>query len=180
MKKFEIFIAHVVSKWRQEKKIILESVGLGGLSNREYGDLAEDYVLRRIERLNPNYKAFKSKGSQSPADILACSRRNGYWHIMLIQVKSSKDKDTIEKLDIEQIKVFDEFAKFLKKEISNSGLLDDYKAKPIIISNGYAAVFRTTTGYRLVDRKPFKFFKMNFSELSIDEIKEKVIQTHKL
>jgi hypothetical protein len=180
MKNFDKFVQHIVNKWRQEKKLILENVGLGGLSNREYGDLAEDFILKRITKLTPKYDAVKSNGSQSPADILACARRNGYWHFMLIQVKSSNDKDNIEKLDADQKKVFDEFCKFLKREISISGHLDDYKEKPIIISNGYAAVLRTTTGHRLIEGKAFKIFKVNSYDLDTEDIKGKVTETHKL
>lgn len=180
MKNFDNFVQYVVKKWRQEKKTILENAGLSGLSNREYGDLAEDYVLKRVEKLTPTYTAFKSNGSQTPADILACSRRNGYWHIMLIQVKSSKDKNTIEKLDSNKKKVFNEFAKFLKAEITNSGLLNEYKTKPIIISNGYAGVLRTSTGHILIEGKGFKIFKRNSSQLDIDDIIEKVKESHEL
>lgn len=89
MKDFEVFTTYVVKKWRGDKVALLASTGLNGLSNREYGDLAEIFVQKK---LNPNYKAFITTGSQSPADIIAVARRNGYWHIMLVRVKSSNDK----------------------------------------------------------------------------------------
>lgn len=177
---FENFVIHVVNKWRTEKKIILERGGLAGISNREYGDLAENYILKRIGNLVPNYKAQKSAGSQSPADILSVGRRNGYWHIMLVQVKSSSTKDSIAKLDDLDKKVFDEFAKFLKSEIIKSGLLDQYKDKPIIISTGYAAVLRTKTAHRLVESKAFKLFTLNSSNLNATDVREKVRTAHNL
>ncbi len=180
MKNFEKFVYHVVNKWRKDKRMILEGAGLSGLSNREYGDLAEDYVLSRIKNLKPSYQAHKSNGSQSPSDILSVARRSGYWHIMLIQVKSSYNKSTIEKLSVEDKKVFDQFARFLKSEVIHSGLLDDYKDKPIIISTGYAAVLRTKNSHRLVMGKAFKIFKHNTKELDIAKVKATIIETHKL
>ncbi len=64
MKNFEAFVIYIVKKWKYEKNVILESAGLSGLSNREYGDLAEDYIIKRISKLSPQYTAFKSNGSQ--------------------------------------------------------------------------------------------------------------------
>ncbi len=140
MKNFETFVDHVVSKWRTEKKTILESYGLGMPSNREAGDLAEKYVVSKIDKLKPTYTSFISKGSQTPSDIFSVARRNGYWHIMLTQVKSSYSKDTIYELNKTEIEQFLAFANFVKSEIKSSGYLDLYKDKPIIISIGYAGV----------------------------------------
>tara|TARA_R110002051_G_scaffold2660_1_gene14265 strand:+ start:14668 stop:14838 length:171 start_codon:yes stop_codon:yes gene_type:complete len=55
MKNFELFVDEIVSKWFTEKKAILESAGLSVTSNRETGDLAEDYILRKIKGLPQNY-----------------------------------------------------------------------------------------------------------------------------
>lgn len=180
MKNFDEFVKHIVANWRAEKKAILEQVGLGVPSNREYGDLAEDYILKRIKKLEPNYNAQKTSGSQSPADIISVARRNGYWHIMLIQVKSSPAKETIEKLKENDKKVFDEFAKFIKKEIVESELLKDYRKKPIIISNGYAGVLRTKTAHRLASVQSYKIFKLNASLLNISDVKQKIKIAHRL
>lgn len=180
MENFEEFVGYVVKKWRKEKKGILEHANLGWLSNREYGDLAEDYILRQTKKLIPKYSAFKSTGSQSPADIFAYSRRNGYWHIMLIQVKSSGSKTQIEKLNQTDKKVFIAFAKFIKKEIDSLGLLDSYKTKSVFISTGYAAVLRTKTGNRLVEAKGFNVLKANTSGLNFDKIKLQIIEAHQL
>lgn len=185
MKNFETFVDYVIKKWRTDKDIILESKGLSGLTNREYGDLAEDYIYRKIQKLQPNYAPFFSNGSQSPADILAVGRRNGYWHIMLIQTKSSDNIKDIYQLNTEDIKAFGAFAKFVKSEIINSGILDDYKTKPIIISTGYTSVLRrnlnTRITHTLIEAKAFKKkFKLNASDLDIEAVKKAIDQTHKL
>lgn len=184
MKIFEIFVDYVIKKWRTDKSIILESAGLGELSNREYGDMAKEYICRKIEKLEPKYLPFLSKGSQSPADIFAVSRRNGYWHIMLIQAKSSDSVDSIYRLNSDDKKVFDAFANFVKLEILNSGLLDEYKTKPIIISSGYSLVLRKKTKTRithtLVEGKILKLYRLNTSGLDIELVKKAIIQTHKL
>ncbi|MDG4714882.1 hypothetical protein [Winogradskyella marincola] len=184
MKNFELFVGEIVNDWRSEKKTILESAGLGRPSNREIGDLAEDYILRKINGLKPKYQGVKSNGSQTPSDIFSVARRNGFWHIMLIQVKSSTDKNRIYKLNENDKKVFDEFAKFIKTKIGNSDYMVNYKKSPLIISNGYAGVYRNENGktikHNLVETKAFKIFKRNSAELDINDVKKRVMQAHKL
>lgn len=185
MKNFEAFVNHIVNKWRVEKKTILETYGLGIPSNREVGDLAEKYIVSKINKLSPKYTSFISKGSQTPSDIYSVARRNGYWHIMLTQVKSSSSKDTIYELNKTEIEQFAVLAKFIKSEILSSGFLDLYKTKPIMISIGYAGVYITKinenkTRLRTAKVKPYKLFKMNFSRLDIPSISKTVKETHKL
>ncbi|MFC4510194.1 hypothetical protein ACFO28_07750 [Flavobacterium buctense] len=174
MKNFKTFVDHIVTKWRVEKKTILESYGLGVPSNREVGDMAEKYILSKIDKLVPTYISCMSKGSQTPSDIYSVARRNGYWHIMLTQVKSSSSKNAIYELNKNDIEEFSALAKFIKAEIRLSGLLDLYKTKPIIISIGYAGVHSSVvngkTRHRTIKVKPYKLFKMNFSESEISQI----------
>ncbi|WP_299223825.1 hypothetical protein [uncultured Psychroserpens sp.] len=184
MKNFELFVNDVVTKWRSEKKILLASGGLAGVSNREAGDLAEEYILRKVKALSPKYICFKSSGSQTPSDIYSVARRNGYWHIMLIQVKSSNDINAVYKLNKDDKKVFDTLAKFIKKQINTSEYMKAYKSSPIIISNGYAAVHRNETGkivrHSLIEGKGFKLFLKNASKLNMDSVNKKIGLTHKL
>ena len=184
MKHFKLFVDEIVSNWRSEKKTILENAGLGRPSNRETGDSAEDYILRKVSRLKPNYQGVKSNRSQTPSDIFCVARRNGYWHIMLIQVKSSTSKNGIYELNENDKKVFDEFAKFIKTQIGSSEYMINYKKSPLIISNGYAGVFRNESGkiakHSLVETKAFKIFKRNSGKLDIDDVKKRVVLAHKL
>lgn len=179
MKNFEVFVNHIISKWRAEKKTILESYGLGLPSNRKVGDMAEKFIVSKIDRLIPAYTSCISKGSQTPSDIYSVARRNGYWHIMLTQVKSSSSKDAIYELNETEIEEFSALAKFIKSEIRLSGLLDLYKTKPIIISIGYAGVHSSEVNgkirHRTIKVKPYKLFKMNFSKLEINQTQVKKI-----
>lgn len=182
MKNFETFVNHIVSKWRVEKKTVLESYGLGMPSNREVGDMVEKHIKSKIDKLSPTYTSYISKGSQTPSDIYSVARRNGYWHIMLTQVKSSTSKDAIYELNKTEIEVFSVLAKFIKSEIRLSGLLDFYKTKPIIISIGYAGVHSSEVNgkrfHRTIKVKPYKLFKMNFSRLEINKMQiNKMINT---
>ncbi|GAA4776863.1 MULTISPECIES: hypothetical protein [Flavobacterium] len=184
MKNFELFVDEIVGKWRKEKKAILENKGLGSPSNREVGDLAEDYILRKIKVLNPKYISIKSKGSQTPSDIYTVAKRKGYWHIMLIQVKCSVTKGGIYELDENERKVFDELAKFVKSQIGTSEYMTKYKNEPIIISNGYAGVYRninlTPTKHLLEKKRAYKIFRLNSSKLIIENIKNEVKIAHNL
>ena len=184
MIEFEKFVEYLVDNWKTEKKLILENVGLSGLSNRQYGDKAEKYILGKVKSLTPKYQAYITKGSQTPADIISVARRNGYWHIMLIQVKSSKDKTSIYKLDKNDKKAFDEFAKFVKTCIDKFSSYSKYKDKLIVISTGYSGILRTENNsrisHRLVETKYFKIFKKNALGLKMNEIEEKIKVSHKL
>lgn len=185
MKKFDEFVKHIVTKWRQESKMILEKSGLGvPIPNRTAGDFAEKFILNKVGNLKPHYQAYFANGSQTPSDIYSVSRRDGYWHIMLIQVKSSKVKNSIYELNETEIKQFSELAKLIKFEITKSDILEEYKSKPIVITTGYAGVLSIETNksmqHRLVKTKAFKLFKMNASKLEFTSIKDKLITSHKL
>ncbi|CAA0157381.1 hypothetical protein [Tenacibaculum maritimum] len=184
MKNFEKFVDKTVVKWRSEKKNVLESYGLGGIieSNREAGDLAEDYILRKIKNLSQNYKAKKSKGSQSPSDIFAVANRGRFWHIMLIQVKSSENKNHIYNLNDEEVKILNSFAKFFKKELNSSELMKNYKKSSIVISTGYAGVHNDVKNNRrfLKDTKYYNSFKKNMSEYVGLDLLGKIMIAHRL
>lgn len=184
MKFFKEFVDDIVVKWRKEKKVLLENYGLGGLVNRQYGDRAELFIQRNIENISPKYKAVITTGSQTPADIFAVSRRFGYWHIMLIQVKSSDIQRNIYELNEDEIKAFTIFVKFVKQEFNNFKHFDNYFDKPIIYSTGYAGVQRIESKvllrHRLIKTKSFKMFKMNASKLDISKVKNDIILAHRL
>ena len=185
MKNFEKFVNHIVTKWRVESKLILEKGGLGvPMPNRKAGDYAEKFIINKIGQLTPAYKSFLASGSQTPADIYSIARRDGYWHIMLIQVKSSKVKDNIYELSNTEIKQFSELAKLIKSEITKCNILEDYKKKPILITTGYAGVLSIETNktlqHRLTKAKAYKLFKMNASNLDFTLINEKLVTSHKL
>lgn len=184
MKNFEKFVDKIVVKWRSEKKNILESHGLAGVikSNREAGDSAEDYILRKVKDLPQNYIGKKSKGSQSPSDIFAVANRGRFWHIMLIQVKSSIDRNKIYKLNDGEIKVLSEFAKFFKKELNSSELMKNYKKSSIVISTGYAGVHIDLKNNKhfLKDYENYKIFQKNMTNLVGLDVFFKVRLAHSL
>lgn len=184
MKNFEKFVKHIVTKWRVEKKTILERYGLGMPSNREIGDLAEKFIVSKINKLSPKYSSFISNGSQTPSDIYSVGRRNGYWHIMLTQVKCSSSKNAIYELSKIEIEQFSALAKFIKEEIVSCGLLDSYKMKSVIISTGYAGVHTTEVNGRICHRTvkviPYKLFRLNFGKLDIVQATQIVNKSHSL
>lgn len=184
MKNFEEFVKHIVSKWRVEKKTILENSGLGMPVNRVVGDLAEKYIVSKIEKISPKYSSYISKGSQTPSDVFSVARRNGFWHIMLTQVKSSSSKDAIYELNKNEVEQFGALAKFVKAEIKKSGHLESYKNKAIIISIGYAGVHASEVNgkvrFRTVKVKPYKLYRMNFDKTPTASIKKLATDSHNL
>lgn len=183
MRNFEEFVDEVVYKWRLQKAKTIESYGLGFYdSNREKGDLAEDYVVRKIKALSRDYICKKSKGSQSPSDIFSIIKIGRFWHIMLIQVKSSEKKDSIYKLNESEKKVLNEFAKFFKKELNTSEKLSRYRDKGVVISTGYAGVFNDIKNRRhsLKDVKYFNTFQKNIPKEDIIKLKIRIALRYKL
>ena len=183
MKNFDVFVDDVVSKWRSEKKIILERGGLAGVAdNRSAGESAEDYVLRRIKGLPQNYFGKKSRGSRSPADIFAVANRGRFWHIMLIQVKSSRQQKNIYTLNEDEIKVLNEFAKFFKKELGSSKTMINYKQSAVVVSTGYAGVYydRKNNKHFLKEKRHFSSFKRNMSGVKDDKLDLKIAFAHSL
>ncbi|WP_338360013.1 hypothetical protein [Yeosuana marina] len=180
MKNFNSFVDDVVTKWRSKKKVILERGGLAGVAgNRRAGDSAEEYILRRIKGIPQNYVGKKSNGSQSPADIFAVANRGRFWHIMLIQVKSSEQQNNIYRLNEAEKKVLNEFAKFFKKELGSSKTMSNYKNSAVVISTGYAGVFNDQNNRHLLkETKHFSSFKKNMSD--VKDVKLKIALAHSL
>ena len=183
MKNFEDFVKHIVSKWRVEKTTLLSEHGLAGLANRTYGDKAEEYIKRKVEALTPSYTTFISPGSQTPADIMAVARRNSYWHIMLIQVKSSDSENSIYQLTEKDRKVLNQFAQFVKKETGVFEGFKTYVGKSIVVSTGYAAVRRIekpSLKHFLVNTEAYNHYRQNTSQLDLEGMKEAVAKAHRL
>lgn len=181
---FEDFVQYVAIKWRV-RKIILEKGGvLEGVSRREQGDAAEDWVVKRIGTSNPTYKVVKSPGSRTPADIYTIARRKDYWHIMLIQVKSSFEKDSIYELSKNDIKVFDELAKVLIESAKSVKWRKVYGDKTIIVSTGYAGVWRIETNngvqHRLQEAYAFTLMGENITAVSFNDAHDAITNAHEL
>lgn len=165
------------------KKVIFERGGLAGAaSNRYSGDAAEEYILRRIIGMPQSCLGKKSKGSQSPADIFAVANRGRYWHIMLVQVKSSERQESIYVLNDAEKKVLNEFAKLFKKELGLSKTMSNYKNSAVIITAGYAGVFNDKKNNRhlLKDTKFFSSYKRNMSGVVDLKLNFKIALAHSL
>lgn len=146
--------------------------------------MAEKYVVSKIDKLVPNYTSFISKGSQTPADLYSVGRRNGYWHIMLLQIKCSRDRNSIYKLNQDEIEQLEILGKFVKSEIEKSSFTEEYRDKSIIISLGYAGVFsnQSTSPIRhyLISAQCYKMLRMNSGNLDLIKTKEAVNKAHEL
>lgn len=104
---------------------------------------------------------------------------------MLIQVKSSKKEETIEQLDSDQEKVFNELAKYLKEQIKESKLTKAYADKPVVISTGYAGVKRTKSNsgklsHKLVESKMFNFLELNGADLNTKRVSRMIASAHSM
>jgi hypothetical protein len=142
MKNFDRIVDEIVKNWKQKEILLLKEGGLVGVSKRRQGDIAEDFVVGLAENL-PYFRVIeKSKGSKSPSDIYALYRRPDFWHLMLIQVKSSIDKDKIHFLNEGEITEMKKLVKVAKITINNSKESKIFKDKPFVISAGYAGVWR--------------------------------------
>ena len=181
MKNFESFTNYIVYLNGDLPKGM--NAGLyGSLPNRVAGDKAEQYIVRKLNTLN--YEAYITPGSKSPADIFAVKRRQGYWHIMLIQVKSSKKVSTIKKLNEAKIEELNDLGKFVKAQLKKVEMMNDYSSKPVLVSTGYAAVYslESKNGLRnlIKNTEFYSAFRSNFTNLDFAKAKEKAKAAHSL
>lgn len=138
MKDFKSFIDATVDKWRKDKFVVYERKGLGLPANRVLGDWAEKNIVLKIQNIKPFYEVVLSKGSQTPSDIFSVSKRKGFYHLMLNQVKSTTSPGKEFHMSDDDIKRYREFAKWFRKEANKYELL---KGKPFMITLGYILVF---------------------------------------
>jgi hypothetical protein len=180
MKNFDVFVDQTVRQWLLDKNELLAGVGLGTPSNWERGDSAENYILRKIKGISQNYIGKKSIASRSPADIFAVARRDKYWHVMLIQVKSSIDPNSIYKLSKKDQDILNEFGKYFKKQIQLSEALKQYKQSSFVISTGYAGVYKDEKNNRhyIKETKLFKVFNLKTSHLDSYKLKSNINNAH--
>ena len=181
MKNFESFTNYIVHLNGDLPKGM--NAGLSGsLPNRVAGDKAEQYVVRKLNGLN--YEAYITPGSKSPADIFAVKRRQGYWHIMLIQVKSSVKVSTIKKLNKTKVEELNNLGKLVKAQIKKIELMKSYASKPTLVTTGYVAIhsLESKIGHRnLVKNTEFySAFRSNFSQVDFAKAKEKAEIAHSL
>ena len=174
MKDFKVFVDSIVSKWRNEKPSIVAQLGLALPANRVMGDWAEKEVVKRVKFLKPEYEVYLSKGSQSPADIYAICKRQSFYHIMLIQVKSSiVIEDVIELNDVD-LKLYYQLGKMVKEEFKRK--FPTLREKPLLISMGYIAVFNEVKKEKVTPMifrsYIYKSYVSNFSNIDITKAKE--------
>lgn len=169
MKDFKKFVDSVVVKWRSERPTIMAKLGAVLPANRIMGDWAEKNVVNRVKELRPEYTVFLSKGSQSPADIYAISKRQSFYHIMLVQVKSSISYNDIVKLNEEDLKLYYELGKIVKEEFKKQ--YPEFKDKPLLVSMGYIGVFnevkRGKTFPMVLNSFVYKTYVSNFSKVDL-------------
>jgi hypothetical protein len=179
MENFKKFVDTVVSKWRNEKPSIIAQLGLALPGNRIMGDWAEKGVVRRIQTLKPKYEVFLSKGSQTPADVYAVCKRQSFYHIMLLQVKSSATFEDVICLNDTDLKVYYELGKMVKKEFKKQ--YPELKEKPLLISMGYIAVFNEVKKGKVIPvifrSYVYKNFVSNFGNIDTTKAKELVSKT---
>jgi hypothetical protein len=184
MKDFNLIVDEIVKNWKQKEILLLKEGGLVGVSKRRQGDIAEDFVVSLAEDL-PYFRTIeKSKGSKSPADVYSLYRRPDFWHLMLIQVKSSVNKDKIHLLNKDEIKEMKELVKVARITINNSDEAKIFWDKSFIISAGYAGVWRIEaenfTRHKLIHTDLFEAKRLNKIEIDEDSAMTAISKAHLL
>lgn len=176
MKDFKKFVDTVVTKWRTEKSTITAKLSLAIPGNRVMGNWAEQEVVKNVKTLKPKYEVYLSKGSQSPADVYAFCRRQSFYHIMLIQVKSSAIFENVICLNENDLKLYYELGKMVKREFKKQ--FPELKEKPLLISMGYMAVFNEVKKGKVVPMifrsYAYKNYMSNFGNVDVLKAKELV------
>jgi hypothetical protein len=173
MDNFREFVNVIVEKWGKKNQ------PLGGLKSQKTGKEGEDYVCNKVKKLK--YKAYKTKGSRSPADIISVSKDKikNHWHIMLIQIKASKSEKRLKKMNLKKDykEPLKELAKMSKAYIkTKKSVLKDYQNDNIIITTGTARVLKGKKS-RLFQTEYFENIKVNCKEVE-PELLEKIQEKH--
>ena len=167
MENFKEFVDSIVDKWRKEKFKIYENKGLSMPANRIMGDWAEKNIVERILKIKPHYDVVLSKGSQTPSDVFSISKRKGFYHLMLNQVKSTTSPGKYFYLQDEDLKRYREFGKWFRKEANKLNLL---KGKPLIVTLGYVIVYNKEVKGKIVSDVLLSTIYKNVYFLNFNEI----------
>jgi hypothetical protein len=188
-KNFQDFVDSTVNSWPKVKKKILNENGLAGIpdiSNREQGDQAERYIKDKLKSKYSSASVGITPGSKSPADIFSLryvkNLDTPFYHLMLIQVKSSKKKETIYQLNENEIKVFERFSGFAFDSLLNYGLHDNIDDSNLIVSFGIAGVWASKAGSRLQTDKTsmYGYRYITDSHIGIEFANDIIIPAHSL
>ena len=126
------FVHEVHTKWRKVNR------SLAGLFSKQVGDEGETYIKRTLESKH-GYSVVFTPASQTPVDVIGIKWCGYFWHLVMIQVKTSTTKTAYE-LSGKETQAIRDFGRFLKEEYLASELYRDYADKPIAFSVGLANV----------------------------------------
>ncbi len=184
MKNFELFIRECTHMWHSENTTSLNIEQLKKQRESEFDGLAEYYIIRRVANLKPSYTGIKSKDVYPQSYVFCISLRQGYWHIMLLQVKKSINKCNKELITTKEMSDLHNFAKFIKYRIRFSEYLENYRNNAMIISSGAVKIESVKIGqlihHKITNTKMFKIYKKSGKELNMIDVKRQVRKMHKL
>ncbi len=184
--KFEVFVAKLVNRWRQDMINEQNLTMADGTSTVQRGADAEEYIIKKIENMSNSYLVCRSSGSRSPADVFALHKHHktadnkGFWHLMLIQVKSSRDKNSIARLDDSDKENLKNLATLAEELIQEESW---YGRQPLFISTGYAGVWRIgqrTVRHNLQNTEFFERIELNKGDIRYGDIKSVIQNAHSL
>lgn len=126
------FVHQAHTKWRKANR------SLAGLFSKQVGDEGEDYIKRMLETKH-GYLVVLTPASQTPVDVIGLKWCGYFWHLIMIQVKTSTVKAAYELSD-EETEAIRAFGRFVREEYLSSELYSEYASKPITFSVGLANV----------------------------------------
>jgi hypothetical protein len=173
--RLEKFVHDVHAKWQKTHR------GLGGLFSKVVGDEGEAYILKILSNKH-GFDAVLTPASQTPVDVFGIKWRGYFYHIVMVQVKTSTEK-SVYKLNSKELTAITDFGRFVKEEYLNSPLYESFNQKPIVFSVGLANVKNHRPNQPRCTLVEADFINWYWSKLPKDKvtrIKELVDETHVL
>lgn len=108
------------------------------LATVELGNKGELFVKERLS--DRKYRALLSAASRTPSDVWDIADMGNYYHIMLIQVKTTKG-DRPAELTQENVNELKTLASFVVQRLKKSSKVPkDFSDKPLVLSIGYSGI----------------------------------------
>ncbi|MPT34732.1 MAG: hypothetical protein E2604_06515 [Flavobacterium sp.] len=175
--KLKSFVSEVVYDWKEYTKSKKNNAGgLAGPESPVIGSKGEDYVLKKLKSIYPDYEFVKTDLSKSPADIIGLKKTKSYLHFALFQVKTSTNKKTLTS-NIPEKQTLPILAELIKNRFKVSEQTNKIRTNSLFITIGYIGVSKETN-HKVFKSMPypktFSLNNLNLSSLEKTEIKNKI------
>jgi len=163
------FVSEIITDWKEYAKVAkYKPERLAGPESPIIGLGGENYVLKKLKSIYPDYEFVKTDLSKSPADIIGMKKTKSYFHFALFQVKTSMNKKSLTSNIVEK-QTLPILAELIKNRFKISEETNKNRTSSLFITIGYVGVHKETN-HKVFKSLPYaKTFSLNNLNLSSSE-----------